>query len=421
MKKLLLYLILVAVAGVAFLFSPKPESKGPNAACPQQYISLNKYMGIPVNCDEFTFIGAAIEPDYLLQQNFIRQSRPLYILSGTVAGYGVYYISYPFHKQIEKAVAGKFTAAGGGKNNVLHACVYAGFILLNIFILLVTLWLFNWLLVYFSGKWKNGKWLLLLLFLALITNHVTRNYFWVAHQQMLNIMAPLFCLYAAVKVADKKNWQQLLLFSAAGGMLLLFYGNFLFMLPLIVISYFVNNNLTVKEKAFHAGLAIVLFFIPLIAWIEILQMRGVEFYSYETTVFRQFVWIKDAWQQGNVLQTTLKNTIDLATTLFTLLMPALLVVVAYFLKGKKITKNKYWLIGLTAAIIFIFLLLLGYYADRITYSLAPLLFLYAGIYLNNNKLSKTQENLVLTLLIIFFMLNIFLPVPLHLSDKLFYQ
>lgn len=106
MKKIGLFLIIILTANIFLLFSNN-ENKG-SIEFDYNYIKINKYMGIRVNPDAFTFIGVAINPGYLFQPDYLRQSRPAYALIGSVVGYSIYYATYPLHavfkRQMKKSL-----------------------------------------------------------------------------------------------------------------------------------------------------------------------------------------------------------------------------------------------------------------------------------------------------------------------------
>ena len=395
MKKLVTYLLLIFIINITFLFSPEQKQKGPNALCPHQYLHLNRYMRFPINCDSYIFIGASIKPSYLWKQNFIRQSRPLYIFAGSVSGYLVYFVAYPFRSFIEPYLKNKLSDEYSDKElkkALIYGCFYIGFIIINTIILLVSLILFEKIFRELIPGEKDPVVLLTALFL-LVSNQVSKDYFWAAHQQMFNVLSPLLCIYTAFKIAGSSfTFKKIIWLTAGAGLLVLVYGNFLLLLPTIIFCY----AYTVRKKThsvFGIILLVVLFFLPTFTWIFILKLSGINFYSYETDVFRQFVWIYDSLKLGisNLLQQFWENTWAFIQTSGSLIPAIILLLITVLDKKSRRSFPAAKTNPLTSPQVLLFfiliewllfLLLLGYYADRLTFSLLPVLLclfiLYAG-------------------------------------------
>src|SRR5688500_16110334 len=161
MKKAAIYFFIVLSANLSFLLAPPPGIyKGPNADCSIRYVQLNKYLGFQSNCDALAFIGLAIDPSYLLEDQNIRQSRPLFILLGTITGYPVYFLSKPFHPVFKSSLYPKVSGALPGLRSErvpLYISVYLGYIFINIIILVLTLLLFDNIVQRLTGNWKNSR------------------------------------------------------------------------------------------------------------------------------------------------------------------------------------------------------------------------------------------------------------------------
>ena len=129
MKKIFEYAILILITAISFLFSPKPENNnGPDKYCPTNYVRLNNSMGFSMNCDAIEYTGLSVKPGLLFQQNNRRQSRPLYILSGSAAGYSIYYLSSPFQGAINNIVPEQFKNQIPKEKVGLYFSHYAGLV-----------------------------------------------------------------------------------------------------------------------------------------------------------------------------------------------------------------------------------------------------------------------------------------------------
>lgn len=440
MKKKVAFLLLIFFAAFSFLFSGTPDKKGPNSYCPHQYVRLNAYMGVPVNCDEFAFMGAAAHPGYLLQQDFQRQNRPLYVVFGTVAGYLIYYSLHPFHHQIQSLIEKKFSGQFSSQETqkaILYGSIYMAYIILNILILFFSIVLFEKSINMASGNWKNSQWLLYAVILMLISNQVTKSFFWTVHQQMFTIFTPVACIYTGLFIQkNKPGIKSLSILSLIPGLLLLVYGNFLLLLPVILFSYFLNCR---KEGYFplfsflkNVMLFTIIFTSPTLLWIAFLKLNGISYYNHEISKFRHFVWMTDSINisVNHFFSAFGERTIDFVKTLgcllwSSLLLSAILLIPTTF-KYRMSEKRYAFATETTAMIIFLillfsgFLLLMGSYADRMTFSLAPLLIFSAALLLNKEKLSKGVQRGFITLILLIHFYTVFFNAP-HFSETFFYQ
>lgn len=411
MRKSILYALIALIANTTFLFAPKP-SPNPFIQCKNNYVEINRLMGIQVNCDAFTFLRSSIHPSYLLQPGFSRQSRPVYIIFGTIAGYSLYYLTKPFHTYVRQSLVDKIELQTEEEKQriPLFASFYASYIFLNLLILTISLWLFERIINLLTGDWKNSKLLLLALMVTLAANQVTKDFFWTAHLQMLTILTPLFCLYTGFKsISLHKPKSRIFISSFAYGCLVLMYGNFLLLLPTVLFSYLLLSR---KQEGFNSSkfiaislLTTVVFFLPTFIWILILKMIGVNFYSDEVGQYRQFIWITDVARKsaGDFLKAVYYNTTALLKTTGSLLF--LTIFLGTILIFRRNTRTESYreemykiIFGFVIVEFIAFFWLLGYYADRLTYSFAPLILCIEAVLINQQKISRLQQNCLVSMI-----------------------
>lgn len=434
MKKTFKYATIVLLIAISFLFaSPPPHSKGPDKDCPVNYIRLNNFTGFSMNCDAIEYIGASVNPGYLFQQNYKRQSRPLYLLAGSLAGYSIYYLSYPFHKAINKKASVYFHNDLPQNKVSLYLSHYAGLVLINLIILIISLLLFEKILHHFTGSWKNGVWLNIILLILLISNHVTKTFFWTPHQQMFNTLLPLLCIWLFSSIL-KNNYSisKLCFASLLYGILLLFYGSFLLLLPIMIIAILYKHKIILNQSIFHTikqlALPVIIFCLPVITWIIILKLTGVNFYSWEINYFREFVWITDAMKSSdrNLPRELIQNLSIYIKTFAISFFPISFLAITYVLYKAKpanhlSNKSKHLNVVFISVgvIIFIFFWLMGYYTDRLTYTINPVLICYAAILLNDIKLRRTKI-MIIVLLILCWHIFILLNETPHFTNRFYY-
>ena len=441
MRNKTIFLLIILLVNISFLFSGPPDNKGPESYCPHRYVVLNSFMGVPVNCDEFVFIGAAVQPSYLVQKDFQRQNRPGYIMSGSALGYTIYYMLYPFHESIKsfafKKLSGQFSYPQLEKA-VLYGSVYAGFILINFLILFLTMLLFEKSLVMVSGNWKNQPWLFWMCLVMLISNQVTKTFFWTAHQQMFTLFTPVACLYTGLLVYNQGSAEKpMVIIASVGGLLLLVYGNFLLIMAVILCSYLMKQRTLKKAVTWRRfstlAQTVLIFLLPTLLWIIYLRVNGIIYYNHEISRFRHFVWIKDSLNIsfGFFLNKIYRNVITFLQTSGSLLPTALFLLTVIVFRQWKFkmvpgirkdlfttaTRN---IIVMSLLLFLAFLWLMGAYADRLTLSLAPLLLFIAMQYINENKLSSKIQWFLGIMILVFHVYTVFFNAP-HFSEELFFQ
>ena len=438
MKKAAVYFFIVILANLSFLLAPPPGIyKGHNADCPIRYVQLNNYLGFQSNCDALAFIGLAIDPSYLLDDQNIRQSRPLFILLGTITGYPIYFLSKPFHPALKSSLYPKLAGSLAGlraERVPLYISVYLGYIFINIIILVLSLLLFENIVHRLTGNWKNSRLLFFFLLFILAANPVTETYFWTPHPQMFNILTPLLCIYLSVFVIDKKpTFLKMLIISACSGFLVLVYGSFLLLLPFVIGSYLViEKNKKAVSVLLNSFLLVFCFVLPTLLWFIILKIAGVTFYSYEFAGFRQFIWIADSLKISlrTFVEMLGRNTLVFIKTSGSLIFPLFLLFLikcfAHFTKpvsgDNKIENrmlNSALLLKLSVLVFVVFFWLLGYYADRLTFSLAPIILLAFAITLNRRAIPVWLNYLLIALIAIWHLYSILFEVP-HFSDRYYY-
>lgn len=77
------------------MFSPKPVDPSHNRGT---YFHIGTHAGFNINSDSYDYVKDAIDLHYLFTDKEVRQSRPIYILMGSITGYSIYYLTYPIHK-----------------------------------------------------------------------------------------------------------------------------------------------------------------------------------------------------------------------------------------------------------------------------------------------------------------------------------
>jgi len=362
------YGLSILVATVSFLFSPEPLSM---EGFHGNYIHINKKMGFTVNGDSYAFCQVAEEPSRLLIKNEKRQSRPLYALLGSA-------FSIPVKGMI--ALTG-FQPGSGNETEIKEGGravipVFAGYIIINALALLFSLLLFDFLL----RRTGINQAVIFLLIPFMLFNEPVKTFFWTAHQQIFNILSPLCCIWLLDKISNSRNRISFIKFSLLSflsGILLLLYGNFLLLLPVIIAGIWLKARFSSQRISVVAVLNVVFFFLlPTLLWIMFLNVFASGYYSHELTSYRQLVWITDELQKG-ILPFLNRWIINTRIFMSSLHIPVLFIIIAFALNLKKKIRLPVSRLSLKMAAFIIFILFflfhwaLGFYASRLSFALVP--------------------------------------------------
>ena len=379
MKKLLFILIL----NVSLLFSPPPKNgtTDPNG----RWVSLNHSAGFFLNPDTYGFIFPAINPKQLLTFHAQRQNRPLYILAGSAIGYSITFITWPVHKKLIRFY-GKFWRGVYTEDKILLiGNFYAGYILINILLLWLSLYLFERIFYLLIPVKVNSGLSVYLLMVFIVSNPITKAFFWTPHQQMFALCTPMlsvFTLYRFSVLRNRVSTLKLVCVFLSGGILLLVYGNFIVLLPVLICGLLQQEKQKVQSKErlslFLKTITLMLvFFIPTGCWIGILNWQGLDYYNFEIQQSHQLIWIPEALHQSLHLfiEKCLSNGVAYLYTMKHVLILFFFSLILFFSEGMKtFGKDRFM-----QSVIFVFLSfflfygVLGSYLERLTDTLIPLI------------------------------------------------
>ncbi|GAB3634785.1 hypothetical protein GCM10027422_03750 [Hymenobacter arcticus] len=378
---------LLLAACLSFWLSPAPQGQ-PDVEYWGEYVRLVPGVGFVVNHDSYGYILVAQEPRRLLLPQEVRQSRPLYALLGAAVGYPLtaalrlasrHGLVLPFYPE-DPRIAG----------------YYAGFVLLNGLALLVSMLLLRYLyMVLTTGQ--GAAWQFYALAWVLVANPITKAFFWTAHQQMFAFLVPLFCLALVLEVAKRRlSSSQLAGLAFALGLLPLVYGSFVLAWPALAygVVWAARGVLSASRRwlpmVARLLLSGLLFGLPTLLWIALLRTQGTAYYNHEAARFHQLVWLPEAWplpwpEFSNVVATKLQAyAASIGVMRWWLLGGALLLAATWWrrrLRGQPVLPAGTgpalgWVFGCFG----LFFALLGYYPERLAYTLLPLvLCLLAGL------------------------------------------
>ena len=329
-------------------------------------------LGFALNCDSPRFLALAANPAGLFVfPGSVWQSRPVYVVLGAALALPIR-ILFPMLDWPPLPTG-------------LVASWWA-YTLLNFAILLVAICLFDVLLgaeerltvtAFVFGSW-------------LLANYVVKRFVWTPHTQLFNILVPVVALRASLDALQRpavSNARAAML-GIVFGIGALAYGSFAIACLAFVASLWLGRCV----RAEHVGLGTVArqslcalgaFALPIVAWWSYVTFRTGGFYSHEVQAYRQFVWIADAWQQGPAeLAAVFADNLGyfLCTVANVLWLPAAVLAVLVVLARtsgvslRRLARDEQALLLATATVFgltFVFLALLGFYAERLSWALVP--------------------------------------------------
>lgn len=373
------YSLLILVATGSFWFSPAPLTDDEYCGT---YLHLGPHAGFTANCDGFVYMDNARQPALLLEPRAVRQSRPLFILLGTAVGYPVTWAVQGL--QASGLLPARVVQKLPAKYQPLLG-FYIGYVLLNYAVLLAALLLFRHL-YYRLTAGRGSRWVLASLLVFLVSNQITKAFFWTVHQQMFTFLVPLLLLYVVLQLRESERWRGWLPgLALVGGLLALVYGSFVLALPVLLYGAWLHyRGRPTAGFTLQLITLIGLFLLPSLSWIACLKLRGVTYYNHEAESYGQLLWLRAIWEQPFVdfLQLAGHNLLRFLETLPAigpfLTLVAGLVVWSY--KRGCLHHLPTPVIGLLL-VQTAFLVVLGYYKERLTFMLVPLLLLLIALLL----------------------------------------
>jgi len=368
------YVLIICFVTVSFLFSPKPHS--PSEYC-GNYFDLGKHAGFVINCDSYEYVRVSTNLSLLLEQNSLRQSRPLFLVLGTITGSLVYPVLKLFHLNI-------------------YQSYFGGYILLNFLFLLWSCYLFDTLLVKNTKLTALERSAFLVLF---VSNDVIKTFFWTAHEQMFTFLTPLLCIQLLEYFSVNKSipLKLILTVSFFCGLSLLIYGNFaLFAICIWFALIYHRHSL---RTIFVSGFLCCL---PTFIWLSYLKINGITYYNHEIDHYHQFIWVIESLNNSiiNFFKVSMNNFTGLINTLNANEMVLSLIVIILGIIGIKDGKDDNPVVVkclFISALSIFFFFFLGFYQQRLTYTVFIPIFVVLAIYYD--KKFELNRNLGVLLLI----------------------
>jgi hypothetical protein len=277
MRRASLLSVLVLGLSVLFLAQPAPPANQNNCLFVHE---LGAGMRHLLNCDAVEYLALANAPSIVLTpEHPYRQSRPLSFLAPSL-------VSRPLRLSSWLVQHGPYPPYGPE---------FVAFALINLVVLVASMLCFVRVLRMARTGVPQGMEVLLSL-VVLSANDVTKLFFWSPHAQIYNLFVPCVTVYMNLRLLDSGRpltVKQASLLGLALGIGLLMYGSFSVAVACVcAIQVFKYRKVV---PAVVIGLMAVATYA---AWVVYVIATTGSFYSYETEMFRQFVWLLDCYRSG---------------------------------------------------------------------------------------------------------------------------
>ncbi|MBU0618897.1 hypothetical protein KKD62_01525 [Patescibacteria group bacterium] len=327
----------------------------------------------PINCDSPEFARLVVKFPYSYGQNPIRMNRPLY----PALAAPVYQLIRSWLKLPPKIVA-QITSQLA---LVSHQSAWQGIVPQDLASAWLSLVIINFILVALAGYWliqagQTAGWgqLSLPLSLLMLFSIRLKDYLLLPHTTMFDFLIPAYLFNLAMS-PKAPSFKAVLL----TGILLL--GKPLYFTIPIIIWLFWRQS---KQSLFK----ILALFLPTILYIGSFYYLGIPYYSHESAVYREGVWLLDSLRQSGYWRTLplvlvqIAKLLGYALIIFKIELLFLLSLWGLVRPAKLLLGKNRMFIGVYFFSWLGFFVLVGYVEQGITYTLFPILLLVFGQLIN---------------------------------------
>ena len=367
-------LLLILLVNISFLFSPGPRSGEKYCG---HYIQL-KSIGFYYNCDTTTYLQTAKDLGILLEENTVRQTRPIFAVLGFLVGRPIQFFIDGIYSKHLQYIDNKYNSLNTGIKYSEIIGYFVGYIIINFIVLYLILVFFEKVAMQITDG-RVSNYMIYTFKYILISGKVTKAAFSNASTDFFILFTPVFAVFIMLYINKKMlNLKNIYYMSFLCGLLVLLYGNFMLLLPCILFaSYLTDKSLHIKASIINT----LLFVLPTLLWITFCTMYIGHYYNHEVESYRQFIWIVDKLKISlTELETSFyNNTFKYASTFVELKYFIIIAFVLFgFIKAKKteiFISNYAYIIRIlifSFLAFFVFFWALGFYKVRLTYNLFPI-------------------------------------------------
>ena len=259
--------------------------------------------------------------------------------------------------------------------------VYVAFVLINLTLLLLTVWLAlkicSEIFMLVEMPEINQR-IVQITFVFLVTlNEVTKTFFWTPHTQIPNLLLPVYCIFLFLNLGKLKLRKYFFvnLFFTAG---------MLFMYPLLALAFLPLMFTPYKSFRFRL-IVVILGFIPYILFPRFIELLGGQYRNIAVQQYREFVWIFDLISGEDPLGPFVGYVTDFTSTLpiFPIIFVVLAIITLVTTSTGQLLKNNHVLFPAFAFGVsyIIATFAIGFYARRLSYGSILYFVLFAYYFL----------------------------------------
>jgi hypothetical protein len=203
---------------------------------------------------------------------------------------------------------------------------------------------------------------------------------------MFAFLVPLFCLWLAIRLRQRPalSWAGLGGLALGLGVLPLVYGSFVLVWPALAFGIAKPDDEFIPQgwmaRVAKLALSAGLFGLPTLGWILLLKSVGTTYYNHEAERFHQLVWLLDA------RQLPLAEAASLVGSKLLEYVASIQLMGLWLLAGAGLYAATWWhtraqaarvlpagaALAWVSACFVVFFALLGYYPERLAFTLLPL-------------------------------------------------
>lgn len=329
-----LFAAVLLVFLAALTIGPRVEDKDQIKYCVTN-IHLPGPFGLVLNCDSPQFLRHTTNFATILEATSIRQTRPGQIFVASILAKAFSPLSALIHSLVHPKATNRDIPQArldAGLKDFIGA--YIAFTVVNIVILVGAFRMFLSILRDHTTKRAAISCGILGLGLLLVFNDVVKEFLPSPHSQLLNLLAPMYCLWLVNETLSGRMLSSARTFMAAAALAALgfsAYATFAISVPFFVATAFLrfrqgHVGLSRFVGASSAFTAITL--VPNTVWCLYVKTVTGHLSTVEVDQFRLFVWMLDVYEQsgaGAVLWRLVENYVRMGAGALAHIWPALLI------------------------------------------------------------------------------------------------
>ncbi len=284
------------------LIGPRIDKKDEKDFCVRNFY-INKFFGHSMNCDSADWILNSNNPSRLYESESIRQSRP-----------GLIFLTYNISKFINLFLKDDnypkiTTNITNGSKTIINEefnpkVVYLSYFLVNIFILLCSIYLFFKLFEFSIFKKENYENWYIWLSSSLIINNTVNQFLFSPSTKFFNIFCAIFTIFISIKILKNEftKYSFILVYSFLG-FLMLFYASFFISFLIFTILFFVRPDSKSMSNLLLMILLLVIYFLPYSIWFWYIKSITNSFYISSLEDYDFIFWIYKYYSENGLTLT----------------------------------------------------------------------------------------------------------------------